>query len=161
MPEDQRHVDVPGPQHPQRLRWLGLGEPQVHARVPGTEHGRGGGHDGAERGREGGEPQPPGAQPRVRGELVLGGVQPPDDLACPLGEQSPGVRQPDAAAGLLYQLGAGFRLKPGQVVADRRLGVVQRVRRCGDRAMPRDRDEDAQPGNVQHPSTIDGVDLSS
>ncbi len=31
VPEHQRHVDVPGPQHAQRLGRFGLGQPQVDA----------------------------------------------------------------------------------------------------------------------------------
>jgi hypothetical protein len=110
VPEDQRHVHVAGFQHAQCLRRLGLGEPQVNAGVLGVQHGSRRGHDRPERRRERRQPQPAGPQARVRGELVLGGVQPPDDLPCPLGEQPSSVGEPDAPACLLDELRPGLRL---------------------------------------------------
>jgi len=160
MPEDQRHVHVAGLQHPHRLWRLGLGEPQVNAGVLGVQHGGRARHDRAERGRERGQSQPPRPQARIGGELIFRGVQPPDDLAGPLGEQPPGVGEPDAPAGLLDELGPRLRLQPREVVADGWLGVVQRVRGRSDRAMPRDCHEDAQPGNIQHLLTIGAVNRS-
>jgi len=86
VPEDQRHVDVPGAQHPHRLRWLRLGQPQVHARMPLMHDRSGGRHDRAERRGESGQPQPPGPQPGEDRELVLRGVEAADHLDGPLGE---------------------------------------------------------------------------
>jgi len=160
MPEDQRHVHIAGLEHPHRLWRLSLGEPQVNAGVLGVQHGGRSRHDGAERGRERGQSQPPGPQARIRGELVLRGVQPPDNLPGALGEQPPGVGEPDAPAGLLDELGPGLRFKPREVMADGGLRVVQRVRGRGDRAMPRYRHKDAQPGDIQHLSTIGVVNRS-
>ena len=113
VPEHHRHVHVPGAQHAQRLRRFGLGQPQVDAGLALAEHGRGGRHDGAERGRERRQPEPPGAQPGVGGQLVLGRVQPADHLGGPLGEQPSGVGEPDPAARPLDQLGPGLGFQPG------------------------------------------------
>ena len=79
--------------------------------------------------------------------------------AAALGEQPPGVGEPDAASGPLDELGPCLRLEPRQVVADRRLRVVQRMRRCGHRAVPGDGHQDAEPGDVQHVLTIDRIYL--
>ncbi len=150
VPEDQRDVHVPGPQHPERLRRLRLGQPQVEAGMAVVKDRRRGGHDGAEGRRERRQPQPPGAQPGEDHQLVLGRVEAADDLDRPLGQQPPRVGQPDAAPGPLDQLGARLRLEPRQVVADRRLRVVQRVRRRRHRAVPGHGDEDAEPRDVEH-----------
>ena len=59
------------------------------------------------------------------GQLRVGGVDAADDLGRPVGQQLPGLGQPDAAADPLQQLRAGLGLEPGEVMADRRLRVVQ------------------------------------
>jgi hypothetical protein len=128
VPEDERHVDVTGPQHSQRLGRLGLGEPQVDVGVTGTKRRRGGRDQGAERRRERRQPQPSGPQPGVGGELALGRVQPADDLGGPLREQPAGVGKPDPAPGPLNELGAGLGFQPGKMMADRWLGVVELLR---------------------------------
>jgi long-chain acyl-CoA synthetase len=158
MPEHQRDVDGPGAQHTQRIGRIGLGQGQVHAGRLGLQPGRRRRDDGAERGPERGQPDPSLALSDVRGKFGLRGVQPPDDLLGPLGEQPPGVGQPYAAARPLQQPGPGLGLQPGDVVADRGLGVVQRLGRGGDRAVPGHGDQDAEPGHVQHSSTIDCLD---
>jgi len=158
VPEDQRHVHIPGAEHAHRLRRFGLGEPQVHGRVPVVQHRRGAWHERAERRRERGQPQPSGAQPAVDGEFVLGCVEPADDLRGALGQQPSGVGQPDAAARPLDEFGAGLGLQPRQVVAHRGLRVVQRVGGRGHRAVPGYSDEHAEPRYVQHGLTIDGTD---
>ena len=101
---------------------------------------------------EGGQPDPALAQPDVRGQLGLGRVQPADDLLGPLGQQAAGVGQPHPPAGPLQQPRAGLGLEPGDVVADRGLGVVQCVGRAGDRAVPGHGDQHPEPGHVQHAS---------
>ena len=87
VPEDQRDVHVPGAQHPHRLGRLGLGQPEVDARVPLMQDRGGGGHDRAERRRECRQPQPSGPQPGEDGELVLRRVEPADHLDGTLGQQ--------------------------------------------------------------------------
>jgi len=68
----------------------------------------------------------------VGGRFGVGGIDPPDDLGGPIGEQLPGLRKPDAATDPLQQLRAGLGLEPCEVVADRRLRVVQLLRRFRD-----------------------------
>jgi hypothetical protein len=62
--------------------------------------------------------------------------------------------RPMISADVLQQLRAGLGLEPGEVVGDRRLGVVQLLRRRGDRSMACDGVDDAQPVDVQHASTL-------
>jgi hypothetical protein len=90
----------------------------------------------------------------VSRELGPGGVDPPYDLGGALGEQLPGGGEPDPPTDALEQLRAGLDLQSGQVVGDRRLGVVQLLRRQRDRSMTRDGVEDAQPVDVQHSSIL-------
>ena len=161
VPEHQRHVDVPGAQHAQRLGRFRLGQPQVHAGLVFAQHRRRGRDDRAERGRERRQPEPPGAQPGVGGQFVLGGVQPADHLGGALGEEPPGVGEPDAPARPLDQLGPGLGFQPGQVVAHRRLRVVERPCRGRDRTVPGHGDQHAQPGYVEHAPTIDPADRSA
>jgi Uma2 family endonuclease len=158
VPEDEGHVHVPGAQHAQRLRRLRLGEHEVHAGMLGAEPGRRGGHDRAQRGGKRREPHPARSQPRVRGQLVFRRVQPAEDLGRPVGEQPPGVGEPDAPAGPLDQLGPGLRLQPGQMMAHRRLRVVEGPGRGGHRPVPGHRDEHAQPGHIEHLLTIEQCD---
>jgi hypothetical protein len=127
----------------------------------GVQQRRCGRHDGAEGGRERGEPQPPGAQAAVDREFVLGRVETAYDFRGALGEQAARVGQPDPAPGTLDELSAGFRLEPGEVVADRGLRVVERVGRGRHRAVPGHSDQHAEPRNVQHDLTIDRIYLSA
>ncbi len=104
--------------------------------------------------RKRGDTHPSGGESDVRVQFGVGGVDPPDDLGRPLGQQLPGRCEPDAAPDPLQQLRAGLRLEPGEVVADRRLGVVHLPGRGGNRAQSRERVEDAQPSDVQHSSSV-------
>ena len=88
------------------------------------------------------------------GELRVGGVDSADDLGRALGEQLSGRGHPDAAADPLQQLRAGLGLEPGEVVGDRRLGVVQLLRGRGDRSVARDGVDHAQSVDVEHASTL-------
>ena len=90
------------------------------------------------RGGEAGQAHAPGGQPDVGGQLGVGGIDPPDDLGGAVGEQLPGLGEPDAAPDPLQQLRAGLGLEPGEVVADRRLRVVQLLRGRGDRSVAGD-----------------------
>ncbi len=82
------------------------------------------------------------------GELRVGGIDASDDLGRAVGQQLPGLGEPDSAADPLQQLRAGLGLEPGDVVGDGRLGVVQLPRRRGDRSVARDGVDDAQPSDV-------------
>ena len=88
------------------------------------------------------------------GELRVGGIDASDDLGGAVGQELPGRGEPDAAADSLQQLCAGLGLEPGEVVGDRRLGVVQFPCRRGDRSVAGDGVDDAQPSDVQHGSTL-------
>ena len=88
------------------------------------------------------------------GQLRAGGIDPTDDLGRAVGQQLPGRGEPDPSADPLQQLRAGLGLEPGDVVGDRRLGVVQFPRRRGDRSVAGDGVDDAQAGDVQHASTL-------
>jgi hypothetical protein len=159
VPEDQCHIHVASTEHAQCLGRFGLGQRQVHARVLGLEPGGRGGHDRAERRGEGGEADPAPAQADVRRELIFRRVEPPDDLLSPLRQQAASVGQPDPASGPLGEPGTRLRFQARDVVADGGLGVVERTGRSGHRPVSGHRDEDAEPGHVQHAASIDRLDL--
>ncbi len=73
--EDDGDVDIAGPQHPQRLRRLRLGQHELHAGRLGRQPRRGGRDQGAERRRERGQADPAFAQADVRREFGFGRVQ--------------------------------------------------------------------------------------
>ena len=152
--EDDRNVDPSGAQQLQRLGRLRVDQADLQAGMPVGQRGHRSRDERADHGREAGQPYPPGAQPDVGGQLGVRGIDPPEDLGGPGGQQLPGGGEPDSAPGPLQQLSAGLGLEPGEVVADRRLRVVQLLRRRGDRAEPCERVDDTQPGHVQHSSTL-------
>ena len=125
MAEDQSDVDVARPQHPQGLGRLGLGQPDVHPGVLRPQHRRRRRDDRAERRGKRREPDTPRAQSRVRGQLVFRGVQAAQYFGRPVREQAPGLGEPDAPPRPLDQPDAGLGLQTGQVVAHRRLRVVE------------------------------------
>ena len=96
----------------------------------------------------------PAVSPTCAASSASADVEPPDDLGCPVGQQLSGGGEPDAAPGALQQLRAGLGLEPGEVVADRRLRVVELLRCRGDRAESREGVEDAQSSDVQHLSSL-------
>ena len=157
--EDDRDVDLAGAQQLQRLGWAGVGQSDLQTGVVRGQGRHGVRDERADHGGEAGEAHPAGGQPDVCGELGVGDLEPPEDLGRPAGQQLPGGGEPDAAPGPLQQLRAGLGLEPGEVVADRRLRVVELLRRRGDRAEPREGVEDAQSSDVQHASSLsmDGV----
>ena len=112
------------------------------------------GHQCAEHRGEAGETDPPGGEADVPGQLRVGGVDAAHDLGRAVREQAAGLGQPDAAADPLEQLRAGLDLEPREVVADRRLGVVQLRRGRRHRAEAADGFQDAQAGDVQHSSML-------
>ena len=148
--EDHGDVHITGPQHPQRLWRLRLGQHEFHRWRLGRQPRRRCRNQRAEGGRERGQPDPALSQPDVRSELCLGRIQPADDLLGPLGQQPASLGQPDAAADALEQLAPGLGLKPGDVMTDRWLGVVQRSRGGGDRSMPSHGDQNPEPCHIQH-----------
>ena len=95
-------------------------------------------HERADRRGEAGQPHTAGVQADVGGELRVGGVDAADDLRGAVGQQLPGLGEADPAADPLQELRAGLGLEPGEVVADRGLGVVQLLRRRGDRPVAGD-----------------------
>jgi hypothetical protein len=88
------------------------------------------------------------------GKLSLGGVYPSDDLGRPVSEQLSGTGETDTPADPLQQLRAGLGLQPGEVMTHRRLRVMQRLGRLGDRSVSGDGVDDAKPDEVKHPSIL-------
>ena len=158
--EHDRDVHVPRSQHAQGLWRLGLRQHELQAARLGSEPGRGRRDQRAKRGGERGKSHPSAPQPDVGSQLSLGRIQPADDFLGSLGQQLARFREPDAAPDALQELGTGFRLKPGDVMADGRLGVVESAGCGGNRAMTRNRDQNPESGHIQHCSTIDRLDLS-
>ena len=152
--EDDRDLDLAGAQQLDRFGRMRVGQADLQARMPARQRRHRRRHERSDRRGEGGQAHAAGGQPHVGGQLRAGGVDPPDDLGGAVGQQLPGRGEPDPAADPLQQLRAGLGLEPGEVVGDRRLGVVQLLRRRGDRSMARDGVDDAQPVDVQHASTL-------
>jgi len=98
-------------------------------------------HQRGERRLEAGDADPAGAQAHHRGQFRGGGVDAADDLGGAPGQVFALRGEPDAPADPLDELGAGLGLQPGQMVADRGLGVVQLLGGLGDRAVRGDRRE--------------------
>jgi hypothetical protein len=90
----------------------------------------------------------------VRVEFRLGRVDPAEDLLRPVGQHPARVGQPDPPPDPLHQPAARLRLQARQVVAHRRLRVVQRLRGRGDRAVAGDRDQHPQARHIQHINPI-------
>jgi hypothetical protein len=152
--EDDRHVDPAGAQQLQRLGRMGVGQADLQARMPARQRGHRARHQGPDRGGEAGQAHPSRTQSYVGGELRVGGVDAADDLGRTVGQQQTRLGEADAAPDPLQQLRAGLGLEPAEVVGDRRLGVVQLPRGRGDRSVAGHGVDDAQPGDVQHASTI-------
>jgi hypothetical protein len=152
--EDDRDLDLAGPQQLERLGRMRVGQADLQAWMRGGQP-RHRVRDERPDGRgEPGQAHPPGAQPHVSGELCVGGIDAADDLGCAIGQQLPGRGETDAAADPLEQLRAGLGLQPGDVVGDRRLGVVQLPGRRGHRSVACDGVDDPQPIDVQHALTL-------
>ena len=64
---------------------------------------------------EAGQPDRPASSPTYAGHSARGGVEAPDDLRGPVGQQPPGLGEPDPAPDPLQQPGPGLGLEPGQV----------------------------------------------
>ena len=151
--EDDRDLDLACAQQIDRFGRMRVGQVDLQARMPARQRRHRRRHERPDRRGEGGQAHASGGQPHVGGQLRAGGIDPADDLGGAVGQQLPGRGEPDPTADSLHQLRAGLGLEPAKVVGDRRLGVVQLLRRRGDRAMARDGVDDAQPGDV-HASTL-------
>ena len=113
-----------------------VGQAEVEAGVLPGEDGGGLRDQRAHDRVEAGQPDPSGVQPGQGGQFRRRRVDPADDLGCPVGQQAAGRGEPDPAADPLDQLGTELRLQPGQLMADRRLGVLQLLGGRGDRPLP-------------------------
>jgi hypothetical protein len=93
----------------------------------------------------------PACRPESGGQFRRGRVDPADDLGRAVGQETTGLGEPDAAAHPLQQRRTRLGLQPGQVVADRRLRVVQLPGGRGDRPVPPDGVDDAELDEGHHP----------
>jgi hypothetical protein len=152
--EDDRDIDLAGAQQFQRLGRVRVGDADPQAGMLAGQRCCRPRCQGADGGREAGQAHPSGGQPHMGGELRVGGFDPADDLGGSKREQLAGLSEPDTAADPLQQLRARLGLEPSEMVADRRLRVVQVLRGGGDRTEAGDGVYDPQSGDVQHPSSI-------
>jgi hypothetical protein len=152
--EDDRELHLAGAQQLDRLGRMRVDQADLQARVPGGQRGHDLRHERPEGGGEAGQAHATGGQADVGGELRAGGVDAPEDLGRALGQQLPGRGEADAAADPLQQLRAGLGLQAPDVVGHRRLGVVQLLGGLRDRSGAGDGVDDAQAGDVEHPSTL-------
>ena len=115
-----------------------------------VEDGHGLGHERRAGALEAREPQATAAQPGDRGQLLLGGVEPREDRLGVGHQRAAGVREPHAARAALHQPGAGLALQGGHVLADGRLGEVERLCGGGERAPLGDLAKDLHATDVEH-----------
>ena len=83
-------------------------------------------------------------------QLLLGGVEPREDRLGVGHQRAPGVREPHAARAALHQPGAGLALQGGHVLADGRLGEVERLGGGGERAPLGDLAKHLHATDVEH-----------
>ena len=152
--EDDGDLDLAGAQQFDRFWRVRVRQADLEARMPARQRRYRRRHERSDRRGEGGDAHSAGGQPHVGGQLRAGGIDPSDDLGGAVGQELPGGGEPDPSADALQQLRAGLGLQPGEMVGDRRLGVVQLLRRRGDGPMAGDGVNDAQPVDVQHASTL-------
>jgi hypothetical protein len=143
--EDDGGVDLAVPQHRQRHLRMRVDRAQLDAGVVAAHRRRRVGHQRAERRLEPRQPDPSGPQAHQRGQLRAGRIHAADDLGGAAREQLTVRGEPDAPPHPLDEPGAGLGLEAGEVMADRRLRVVQVLRGLGDRAVGGDRREHSKP----------------
>jgi len=132
------------------LLGLALGERQLDVGVARAEARDRERHQRRPRGREGGHPQATPAQAGDRPERRLGGLQARKDALGVAHERLPRRGQGDPARMALQQRHPGFRLERGDLLGDRGLRVVERVRRGREGAAPGDLVEDLQTRDIKH-----------
>jgi hypothetical protein len=148
--EQQREVDLAGAQARLDLLGLALRQGQLDLGVARAEARDRERHQRRPRGREGGHPQATTAQAGDRPERRLGGLQPRED---PLGvshERLSRRGQGHPARVALQQRHPGFGLERGDLLGDRGLRVVERVRRGREGAAPGDLVENLQTRDIKH-----------
>jgi hypothetical protein len=122
-----------------------------------VEHGHGLGQQRGAGARKARHPQLATFEARDRGQLALGLVETGDRRLGVAHEHPAGVGQFRPAPGAVQQLHPDFFLKRGDLLADCRLGEVERVGRCGERTLGRDLAEDPQPLHIEHKGTLSDV----
>ncbi len=148
--EDQRHVDVVVAQGAECVRRFGFDQGELDAGVLGGDAGGGKRHQGGQCRGEGGEADPAGAQPGQLVEFGVHGFDLREDRLGAVHQQPAGLGEPDAAPHPLQQRYADLGLQFGELMAHRRLGVVQRLGGRRDRTFAGDGHQYTQPTQVDH-----------
>ena len=147
---DQRQVHLAGAHGLAGLAGLGHDHPELHVRVAAVELRHGPGEQRGAGALERGEPQPPAAQARDRGQLVLGVLDAGEDRVGVGDQRGARLGQPHTACVALQQGGPGLALQGSHLLADRGLGEREGLGRGGEGAAPRDLPEDLQAAYVKH-----------
>ena len=133
--EDDGDVAVTGTKGGEGLRWLPLGEGHREVGVVALDDGQSPGHERRRRAGEGHQPNPPGAQPGDRGDLLLRGVQGGEHPDGVPGEHVAGLGETHLTSVALDQHGAGALLEAPDHLGDRGLGEAERVGGTGEAAL--------------------------
>jgi hypothetical protein len=139
-----------GAQAVQCLARLGRGELQGDVGVAGAERGRGPRYEGGSGGRERREPDVAAAQAGDAGDFGFGVMDGGQDPAGVADQRQASLGEPGLPPGPPDEAGADLALEGGDLLGDRRLGVVHRLRRHGERAVAFHRLQHTEPLHVQH-----------
>ena len=125
------------------------GEPDLHVGEPPAHLGERAAHDLRPLAERDANPEQPG-DPARAGQRRLRRAQLHDDPLGVLDEVAARRGEGDPVAGPLHQGGAGLALQRGQLLGDRRPGVLQATGRRGDGALGGHGPEHDKSANVEH-----------
>ena len=148
--EEQRQVELTGPQSRGDPVRLTLGERQLHVRVSAAEGGDRLGHQRRTGAGEDRDPQAAAVQAQHGMEVLLGRLDLGED-EIGVGEQALARRRGARPAAISHhQRGSELLLQACDGLGHGRLGVLQRVGRSGEGALFDDFLQDAKAGEIQH-----------
>src|SRR5205085_5899371 len=101
-----------------------------------------------------GQAQATRARVHVCGQVAFRLSEAPEDCVAVREQQLPGLREPRALAVAFDERRARFTLERGDLLADRRLCVRERVRGSRERAAPCELTEDRQACRVEHKHSL-------
>ena len=152
---DERHVELAGGEHRDRLLGLGLEHRERNVGVPSAERGHGGGHQRGAGGREGRHPDAAAAQAGDRLKLALGDRLLGDNRVGVTEQRLAGVGESDPAGRAIEQRHAGAALECRHLLGDRRLRVGECLGGGRERAEPGDLAEDLQVAQLKHKLSLE------
>ena len=148
--EHDRHLELSGAQHLDRVLGLLLDEGQLDVGVALREAGDRRRQHGCPGGGERGEPDPAAAHAGDGVELGLGGGEPREHDLGVIDQRAAGVGEEDAPAGAVDERGAGRLLERGDLLGDGGLRVRERLGGRGEGAVLGHRLEHPQLLDIEH-----------